>query len=90
MTPNPLVMGPVESAAERRAPEVRAAARWLDVTPAVAERGGAAMGAAQAFAGCAVGLLHTVSVDTPELVRALLSLTSAKDEAVRAAIAGGR
>lgn len=83
-------MGPVEATAEQRRPEVRAAARWLDISPAVAAQGGPAMMVAQAFAVCGMALLDSVSVDTPDLTHAIRALVSAKDDAVRAALATGR
>jgi hypothetical protein len=81
-------MGPVESTAAGRAAPVVAAARWLDVTPAVAAAGGSAMSVAQGFAQCAMTLLGSVAVDTAELTDALKALCTAKDGAVRAALAG--
>jgi hypothetical protein len=81
-------VGPVEATAEQRRPEVRAAARWLDISPGVASGDGVAAGVAQLYATAAMNLLYSVGVDTPELTTALRDLTVAKDSAVRAALAG--
>jgi len=78
-------MGPVEATAADRRPEVVGVARWLDVNPALT---GPERAVAQVFAVAAMDLLGAVGVDTPDLVVALRSLVSAKDDAVRASIAG--
>lgn len=78
-------MGPVEAAAEERRPEVRNAARWLDINPALSD---AARTAAQVYVVAGLALLDATGADTPELTRALWDLVAAKDSGVRAALAG--
>lgn len=75
----------VADAAEGRAPAVVAAARWLDSNPHLAAEETIV---ADVFRRAALDLLAAVPVDTPELALALRSLTSAKDEAVRASLSG--
>lgn len=74
-------MGPVAAAATGRHPSVVAAARWLDVNPALPVPVDAT---SQVFATAALALLADVSADGPELTKALDALTIAKDHGVRA------
>jgi hypothetical protein len=80
------VTGPVAATAEGRNPAVVGAARWLDVNPGLGEP---QRQVAQLFATAAMGLLDLVP-DSPDLTHALRSLTTAKDDAVRASLEAGR
>lgn len=67
-----------------RNPAVKSAARWLVVNQALE---GAPRGVSWLFEDLGAKLLEAVRVDDPELTRALVLLTQAKDAAVRAKIA---
>lgn len=77
-------MSALEELAAQRHPSVRAAARWLVVNRALE---GAPRGVSWLFEDIAAKLLEAVQGDDPELTRALVLLTQAKDAAVRAKIA---
>lgn len=72
-----------ESAA-RRHPSVKSAARWLEVNSRLQ---GDQLQVAGLFRAMACDLLEWIDGDDPELTRALVLLTQAKDAAVRASIA---
>lgn len=73
--------------AAKRHPSVRQAARWLDMAERAPDR--PAAGVAWLFQDVATKLLEAVHQDDPELTRAVVLLTQAKDAAVRAKIAEG-
>lgn len=66
---------------------VQDAARWLEVNPSLPEPLAVV---SRMFETTARLVLEAVEVDDPELTRALVLLTQAKDAAVRAKIAEGR
>lgn len=73
--------------AATRHPSVRSAARWLETGQRSSDRPPLANLVARRFERTAERLLALVKADDPELTRALVLLTQAKDAAVRAAIA---
>ena len=81
------ITGPVDLVAQAatRDRAVSDAARWLQPNPNLPQ--GRPSAVAWACAGLAAFLLDAVEHDDPELTRALVTLTQAKDHAVRAAIA---
>jgi hypothetical protein len=72
---------------EGRHPSVRSAGRWLITDQRAQDRPGAVAVVARRFESVARFVLTAVKSDDPELTRALVLLTQAKDAAVRAAIA---